>query len=65
MTRQDYVKIAGVIKKSQEFQHAHFSNIITMPICDALSDLAQDLAVIFQSDNPRFDQDRFLEACGL
>lgn len=58
MTKKDYVKIAGVIKEYRHQKRIEGYNW-------DLSDLAQDLAVVFASDNPRFDQDRFLEACGL
>ncbi len=65
MTRKDYVKIAGVIKS----ELSSSVNDPNMPHnhgrwC-ATESIAQDLAVVFQSDNDKFDQDKFLEACGL
>ncbi len=66
MTKKDYIKIVAVIKKEidrsksnktdQDYLNGRY---------DATRDTALDLAVVFASDNPRFDQDRFLEACGL
>ena len=61
MTKKDYVKIAGIVKKQL---NCH-CDICANCIVSIFSTLAQDLAVVFASDNPRFDQDRFLEACGL
>jgi len=59
MTKKDYVKIASVIEKSVDcYQIDNEEHRV-------LSDLAQDLAVVFASDNDKFDQDRFLKACGL
>ena len=64
MTKKDYVKIAAVIKKSLEHYRPYYQHA-GVEIPEALSNLAQDLAVVFASDNDKFDQDRFLEACGL
>ena len=61
MTKKDYVKIAGVFIDSHQKLVATGKSYAL----DVLSDLAQDLAVVFASDNPQFNQDRFLEACGL
>lgn len=56
MTKKDYIKIADVIR--QNFDGTDLTELV-------LPTLAMDLAVVFASDNPQFDQDRFLEACGL
>ena len=56
MTKKDYIKIAEVIRESRGYG---------LDADEVLSNLASDLAVVFQSDNDKFDQDRFLEACGL
>jgi hypothetical protein len=31
----------------------------------AVARLANDMADYFETENPRFDRDRFMEACGL
>lgn len=59
MTRKDYVLIAAALKSSQleqfrdgaqPFQH----EVSCKRVADALA-----------TDNPRFDRDRFLKACGV
>jgi hypothetical protein len=60
MTKKDYMKIAAMIKNTYGTLECSDSG---MEYC--LSDLVQGLAVVFASDNPRFDQGRFLKACGL
>ena len=53
MTRKDYVMIAEVIATSW-----HSS-------AETKRDLAQNMADALETDNPRFDRDRFLKACGV
>jgi len=59
MTRKDYVLIARAlndsrpITSSNQFAHAQHHNDCTF--------IARALA----NDNPRFDRERFLEACGV
>lgn len=60
MTRKDYEKIARVIKARALTHCTH-----TDQRKGEMLDLALDLAVTFQQDNPRFDRARFLKACGI
>jgi hypothetical protein len=53
MTRKDYVMIADTIATGW-----HSSG-------EAKRDIAVTLANVFEIDNPRFDRDRFLVACGV
>lgn len=62
MTRKDYELIARALKEAR--MHAIRS--------DAeegggfwLRVVASELALALASDNPRFDRDRFLKACGV
>jgi hypothetical protein len=59
MTRKDYVKFAEMVKtmkaKLKLLSNAH----------DVLDDMAENMAIIFQDDNPNFNRARFLEACGV
>ena len=65
-TRQHYKAIAEVVSKSQDLvcadDLAHLSTglwfIKPHEFCNKLADY-------FAQDNPRFDRERFLEACGL
>lgn len=54
MTRKDYVMIADVIKNLDECIDSY-----------GLEVLADNMADALESDNPRFNRDRFLVACGV
>jgi hypothetical protein len=56
MTRKDYQLIAQVFANVGEM--VELSETIG-------ADLARNLADALQTDNPRFDRARFLEACGV
>lgn len=58
MTRKDYVAIA------QAFKLAHVPNA-SAETQASLFELAGRLANILALDNPRFDRERFLVACGV
>jgi len=55
MTRKDYVKFAAMFKN----QKAYGVN------AQAADSIALRMAVILAEDNPNFDRDRFLTACGV
>jgi hypothetical protein len=57
MTRKDYQAIAEVISTlADKYQFDDGRYIV--------SEIASDLAEVLQNDNPRFDRQRFLDACG-
>ena len=57
MTRKDYVMIAEVINRN--------TVSLTESALIDFARMAEDLATELQNDNPRFDRDRFLDACGV
>ena len=65
MTRKDYVLIAGKLYQAKldilgkEAPSDH-SNML-----DGVSLAAEHIADAMQIDNPRFDRERFLKACGV
>lgn len=61
MTRKDYVAIA------EAFRDVTYDPDLTRSLQDLglLSVVAGKVAHIMQLDNPRFDRERFLEACGF
>ena len=61
MTRKDYVIIAKALKTQFELSH---ENNEDDGLC-AVINVANDLATALEADNPRFDRERFLEACGV
>jgi len=57
MTKKDYKKFAAVIKESFERYGGRF-------IADRATDfLKYEIAGIFAADNPRFDREKFYQAC--
>jgi len=58
MTKKDYELIAAAIKDNREYDPMEC-------YAEALDDVARSLATALQRDNPRFDRDRFLKACGV
>jgi hypothetical protein len=68
MTRKDYVKFAAMLKDQR--QAAIDCNSLkpgadTMLKIGTLNTTVFSMADIFAADNPNFDRDRFLQACGV
>jgi hypothetical protein len=61
MTRKDYVKIASVIATHIEISNEEGRG----DQIETLEFLAGDLAHMLHRDNPRFNRDKFLAACGV
>lgn len=66
VTRAEYIKIADAVKQSR--------NVIGMFSTDdestanrliGVAVVAERIADVLADDNPRFNRDRFLDACGL
>lgn len=51
MTRKDYIEVAKIISKHSKGEHCRL---------DILKD---DFAFWFAEDNPRFNMEKFMEAC--
>ena len=62
MTRKDYVLIADTIKGAINYEQDFNNN---QEKVNGFKHLALALASTLESDNPRFDRDRFLVACGV
>ena len=58
MTRKDYVAIAALIKHQRESAERDDIQL-------GVEYIADSLAHFFKTDNPRFDRERFLKACGV
>ena len=61
MTRKDYIKFAEMISD-------HFVPARKAPNpsgINTLNSISQATCDIFTADNPNFDRDRFLQACGV
>lgn len=56
MTRKHFIAIAAIIDARRD--ELTTEGILLLP-------LARDMADMFAADNPRFDRERFLKACGF
>jgi hypothetical protein len=61
MTRKDYELIAKALKTQIEISRTYNEKDGELAVSNIAYDLVKDLA----TENPRFDKDRFLVACGL
>jgi hypothetical protein len=60
MTRKDYVLIAEAIKGAVNYEQ-NFNN--NEAGAEALQKFSVMLSALFMADNPRFDANRFFDAC--
>ena len=58
-TRQHYKAIAEIVKNAKERDFWSSFRV------QALARIAYDLADCFGKDNPRFDRQKFFDACGI
>ena len=72
MTRKDYQLIASVLSKHIDYYESEAATLIEQGLkiqahggANALKDLATTFSFELQKTNPRFDQERFLSACGI
>lgn len=63
MTRKDYVAIAKAISDGQ-FIDLRTNGEVAVSVLTRAK-IARQLADAMSRDNPRFDRDRFLAACGV
>lgn len=56
MTRKDYILIAKVFENFPRLDYGAES---------VIEELAEEIAISLQAENPRFDRLRFLVACGV
>lgn len=59
MTKKDYELIALQISKQLTYQKA------SPAICAGIKTVARELGEAFANENPRFDYDKFIQACGM
>lgn len=63
MTKKDYELIAKTLNHAREYEgNAPDDKKIIITLLDVLAD---DLSEELAEDNPRFDRNRFLKACGV
>jgi hypothetical protein len=63
LTRKHYKAIAEIVETTTE---KHKTEGFGSLLCNEVrNSITIELADYFAADNPQFDRDRFLEACGL
>ena len=61
LTRKVCEQVAASVKKSVD----KADETLDANLYGFAAEMANELADYFQKENPRFDRDRFLDACGL
>jgi hypothetical protein len=64
MTKKHFKAIAEIIKGSME-SRPYTGNSINKAVIIHTEGIAECLSHYFQQENPQFDRDRFLKACGI
>lgn len=64
MTRKHYEAVAAVIRDEVD-SVSDLPTVQAVIVRISLLNVADGLADVFAADNPRFDRERFLAACGL
>ena len=62
MTRKDYEALAEEIRNAWEFWSAESDRLLARRV---MAGFVENFAEYMAEDNPRFDEDKFREACGL
>lgn len=62
MSRKDYEKVAAILREENAFA-ANGRDVASRTARAVVATVAVKMADMFAEDNPRFDRDRFLEAC--
>ena len=65
MTKKHFEAIASVIKNVREGVAESTLSMTDITANDALNYVSIRLADVCESDNPNFDRDKFLRACGV
>ena len=65
MSRKDYLALAAVIANELQELRAGTSSSHTKHCKDLLVTVAYGMCEVFEQDNPNFDEDRFMGACGF
>ena len=66
MTKKDFIAVAEIINNVQQGGFDIFKQVCeTGTAKSAVVVIAEELAAYFKRQNPRFDTQRFLDACGV
>lgn len=65
LTKKDYELIAGAIRKTKYEVYHNFNAIETSTILIGLAQLENELMDKLEDENPKFDREKFGEACQM
>lgn len=65
MTKKDYTAFAGMMKGFTSSIRPKSGDEGDIVFACTVEEIAFDMADIFAKDNPRFDREKFLKACGF
>jgi hypothetical protein len=65
MTKKHYEAIASILRGSYEVAQENEQNGMAIGETERVEVLANELAAYFTQDNPRFNREMFLTACGI
>lgn len=65
MTKKDYIALAAILAEQRAKYTDEIDSTIRFAGRFALAETARSMATLFASQNPRFDRETFLTACGL
>ena len=63
MTKKDYAQFANMVSVFRKLALSEPKSDLGYIV--ACNDFAFSIADVMQADNPRFDRERFLKACGI
>lgn len=65
MTRQNFEAVANAIEAKMDASDPNDESNFFAGYARGIMDTAETLADVFVANNPRFDRERFLKACGV
>lgn len=64
-TKKDYMKVAKIIKDEAEHYGGQDIREKAPQVAQVLINIQNELADLFESDNNKFDRDKFYNACAI
>ncbi|PSH64675.1 hypothetical protein CU103_12390 [Phyllobacterium sophorae] len=65
MTKKHYIAVSDVFRDEMKYLRTFLDRNGNDIAKDHLENVAVQLAIFFKKDNPRFNRERFMTACGF
>jgi hypothetical protein len=65
MTKKDYVLIAEGLKDGASYKRDKLTNKLVLEVTGEYENICRSIAIRLDRENPRFNIDKFLSACGI